>query len=165
MIPFKSAVAKTVPFDNSSNGFTSIDVQSAIEEAKSSGIYYSAAATSTISTTSGTFSVVGSMTLTPVAGTYLCIFSADVETGNVNGQGEFQFFNGGVAISGTKRQVELEVALLWGSIGTARLNVGAGCFFAVVTANGTNAIDVRYRSVDGRTVTVTSRSMFMLKVA
>lgn len=152
MIPFKSAVAKTVPFDNASNGFTSTDVQSAIEEAKSSGIYYSTAATSTISTTSGTFSVVGSMTLTPVAGTYLCMFSADVKIGNVNGQGEFQFFNGGVAISGTNRQ-------------TSRLNVGAGCFFAVVTANGTNAIDVRYRSVDGKTVTVTSRSMFMLKVA
>lgn len=156
--------ASATPFDNSSNGFVANNTQAAIEEAKSSSVYYSATGTSTLTTTSTTFSVVSGMTMTPVAGTYLVMFSADVEARNVNGQGEVQIFNGGSAVTGTNRQIELEVALLLGLIGTARLNIGAGCLFGVVTANGTNAIDIRYRSIDGQTITITSRAMFAFRI-
>ena len=38
--PFISQVSKSTPFDNSTNGFTSQDAQSAIEESKTSAIQY-----------------------------------------------------------------------------------------------------------------------------
>lgn len=160
-----SQPSQATPFDNTSNGFTSTNAQAAIEEAKTSLLYYSTSATSTLTSTSSTFATVGSMTLTPIAGTYLIMFSADIETGSVNGRGELQLFNGGTAVAGTNRELELEVALLLGLIGTARIRAGASCFFGIVTANGTNAIDVRYRSVDGQTITIKSRAMIAIRVA
>jgi len=38
MNPYKSPVAKGIPFDNSTNGFTSTEVQAAIEEAKAAAV-------------------------------------------------------------------------------------------------------------------------------
>ena len=90
---FVNNLALATPFDNTSNGFTADNTQAAIEEAKSSSVYYSATGTSTLTTTSATFSVVSGMTITPVAGTYLVMFSADIKARNVNGNGELQIFN------------------------------------------------------------------------
>lgn len=45
--PFTSAVAKSVPFDNSTNGFTSTNVQDAIEEVSSGGVTFGSPTTLT----------------------------------------------------------------------------------------------------------------------
>lgn len=124
--------------------------------------------TSTLTRTASTFTTITDMTTsgsTPVAGTYFVFFRADIEVGDLNGQGETAVFVGGTQVTELTAQIELEVALLLGIIGTARLKIGAGSLMGVATVNGTQDIDVRYRSVDGQTVTITNRSFLIVRVA
>ena len=159
-----SQVAVSTPFNNATNGFTATNVQAAIEEAKNSLSYYTATGTSTLTRTAGTFTTVASMTHTPIAGTYLAIWSAQVRTGNASGQGEVAIFVGATQQTALTHQTELEVTIVLGLFGVANLTEGGGSIIGVVTANGTDAVTVQYRSVDRQTVTITNRSFTLLRI-
>lgn len=130
--------------------------------------YFYASGTSTLTRTAGTFTTISGMTTsgsTPVAGTYIVFFRADIEVGTLNGQGETAVFVGGTQVTALTADIELEVALLLGLIGTARVRTGAEILIGVVTVNGSQDIDIQYRSVDGQTVTITNRSFLIVRVA
>ena len=133
--------------------------------ANGAGIYYSATGTSTLTRTARTFTTVAGMTHTPLAGTYLAIWSGQVRTGNASGAGETAIFVGATQQAALTHQTELEVTIILGLLGIANLTEGAGNIIGVVTANGTDAVTVQYRSVDGQTITITNRSFVLLRIA
>lgn len=159
-------VASSVPFDNSTNGFSATDSQAAIEEARNVVINSTVSFTSAVSTTSSTFSMVDSLTLTPsMAGTYLVLWSGNVRTANgANGNGEVAIFSSGSQITDSTRSVNINVALLLGIIGTSTINNNAGSITTVTTVNGSQAIDVRFRSTSGDTVTADRGRLTVLKI-
>lgn len=165
-LAYISPVAGGIPFNNATNGFTATNVQTAIEEAKNSIAYSTASATGTVTTTSGTFSVMTTMTLTPVAGTYLCIFSGNMDiTSGVNGTGEIALFVNAVQATDSTRDMTLNVALLLGLIGTATVGASGSQTMTIATVNGSQAIDGRYRSVSGDTFRARSRSLTLIRLA
>lgn len=107
-------------------------------------------ATSSTSTTSATHATISGMSITPGAGTYLCIFTGTVD--NNNGlfgttTSAFQIFGNGVA-SG----VEMQIATSFAGVSVVTVQ-------AEVTVAAAQAIDARFRRVSGgTTVTVTNRA-------
>lgn len=156
-------VAKATPFDNATNSFVSTNVQAAIEEIVSSGlgiVTTFATATGTISTTSGTFAVMTSMTLTPAAGKYLVVFSGSTLAQN-DSDGEIAIFNNGVQVAHSTRRIYCEAAGLLGAVSAASMGSHT---MAVETMAGGQAIDVRYRATNG-TISVVGRSFLLVRVA
>src|SRR6478736_4089653 len=99
-----SPVSVSIPFNNNTNSFTAKNAQSAIEEARNTTLTYSVAFTAGVTTTSGTFSQVSTLTLTPPAGTYLTIWSGSFNvTSGANGSGEVAIFLGGTQQAVTTR--------------------------------------------------------------
>lgn len=147
------------------NGFTSKTVQEAIEEARTSLAYHVVTGTSTLTRTANTFTTVSGMTVTPIAGTYLAIWSGQTRLSNLNGRGETAIFVGGTQQTHLSHESEIEIALLLGLIGTAIMTEGSSNIIGIVTTDGTQAVDVRYRSIDGETMTITNRTLILLRVA
>lgn len=161
----KNPSASGIPFDNTSNGFIAMDAQNAIEEARNVTLNQSVTATANATTTSGTNSVISGMTLTPVAGTYLVLYSGTIGTSDVNNSGEVSIYTGATQVTHTVRVTGINVALLLGLIGTSTVNEGAGQTQAVVTVDGATAISVQFRrTVGSGTITVGQRSMIILRV-
>lgn len=127
--------------------------------------YYSATGTSTLTRTAGTFTTISGMTHTPASGTYLAIWSGHIRVSDVSGNGEVAIFVGGVQQIPLTHGIELEVTVALGIIGVAKLTEGAGNIIGIVSVNGSQVVDVRYRSIDGQTVTITNRSFTLLRVA
>lgn len=158
-------VAADIEFNNSTNGFSADDVQSAIEEAKNTRIYYNATGTSTLTRTAATFTTVNGMTHTPEAGTYLAFWSGQVDVTNTSGQGEVAIFVNGVQQTALTHQTQIVVTVVLGVLGAASITEGGSNITGIVTANGTDVVDVRFRSVDGRTITLSNRSFVLIRVA
>lgn len=158
--------AKGTPFDNNGNGFTAGHVQAAIEEAKNTMTYYSTSFTSAVTTTSSTYSVISAQTITPAAGTYLVIWSGSFAvTSGANGSGELSVFMGGTQQAVTTRNAGINVALLLGLIGTSTTNPGGDSSISILSPNGSQAIDVRFRSVSGDTVQAARGNLILLRIA
>lgn len=121
--------------------------------------------TTVVSRTANTFTTINGMTTTPAAGTYLCIYSGEARMSNLNGLGEISFFVAGTQQSATTRAIEIEVALLLGLIGSSIVETGASISVGIFTVNGSQTIDVRYRSVDGQTISIGNRTLALIKVA
>lgn len=155
-----TTVAAAVPFDNSTNGFTATDVQAAIEEATTHLSATEVTASGTITTTSATDALMTSMTMTPVAGTYLFLFNTDVISNNFNCTVSFSFYVGGVQTAITLRQV---VPFDGGSLGgtTARDCVQLQ---SLITVNGSQAVEVRWSRTTGGTATSSNRSLIRLRI-
>lgn len=158
-------VAKATPFDNSANGFSAKTVQAAIEEARYLTVNYGVTGTSTVTTTSSNFSTVSGMSIAnPSAGTYLAVWSADVQTGSVNGQAEVAVFVGGTQQTSLTRQTQITVALLLGIIGTCYVREGGSNIIGPVTVDGTQTVEVKFRSVDGTTQTIRNRGLTLIRI-
>lgn len=106
-------------------------------------------ATNNVDTGSGTFILIPGMTITPAAGTYLVSFSAQVQPSL--SAGEISIFVGGVEVSHARR----EVALLDGQSAETQ---------ALVSVNGIQAIEARYRNPGGGDIDVFERSLITLRV-
>lgn len=112
-----------------------------------------ATATADDTTMSTTDTLMNSMTITPVAGTYWIIWHGSIlNSANGSERTWVSLYSGGSQVSATER-----------SIGTA-----GGAYFpamtgAVVTVNGSQAIELRWR-VAGGTSTVHSRRLSMLRI-
>lgn len=117
--------------------------------------YIEVSTTSTFSNfNSGTFTVIPSMTTTPVAGTYQVSFSCSAQPSTSSGVYEYAIYNGATQIAHSRRS----------STGSS----GIQTYFsqAVVVANGINAITVQIRKNSGAgNIDVFERSMFLLRIA
>lgn len=115
----------------------------------------SSEATATLAgtTTSLTDVLMVSMTLTPAAGTYLCIFSGSI-VNSANGAERtwVSLYSGGTQVTATER-----------SIGTSGGAYAAVSSQAVITVNGSQAIEVKWR-VAGGTSTVRNRRLIAVKI-
>ena len=154
-----SQVAKSVPFDNATNGFNSTNVQDAIEE--SVNFSYSLEATATASVTAGTGAdaLLTGMTLTPPAGDYLVWFSCDLNSSTVGAATSFSLYVGGTQKADSLRKVQpFDGGTL--SAGAARCGVAIN---GKVTVNGSQAIEVRW-SASGGTNAAASRTMNILRI-
>ncbi len=106
-------------------------------------------ATDNQDTGSGTFVLIPGMTITPVAGTYIVSFSAQVQPSL--SAGEITLFVGGVEVAHSRRQV----ALLDGQSAETQ---------ALVSVNGVQAIEARYRNPGPGDIDVFQRSLIALRV-
>lgn len=126
---------------------------------------YSLQKTNTISTTSSSFSLVRGMFYTPPAGTYYFSWSGDVSVTNTSGQGEVAIFVGGTQQTALTRQTQITVTVVVGVLGVASSQEGASNITGVITVNGSQVIQVKYRSVNGQTVTIKNRTATLIRLA
>lgn len=151
------SVAKSVPYDNSSTGLGTGDVQSAIDSLNStvnSGAFnLTASATSSTSTSSNSYTTLNSMSLTPtVGGNYLVIFTAQYNA--VSGTGIFtSLFLNGVQSVVTERITQ-------GPAGNHNLIMTT---HSIINVPANQTVDVRWK-VDGNSVTSTGRVLTLVKV-
>jgi hypothetical protein len=117
-------------------------------------VYTYLTSTTTATTTSSTYVTLTSMTATPVAGTYKVSFSGVFETTASNIY--ITICKNGVSIADSVRY------LSGAGVGTIYLEIHTQ---TVVTANGTDVIDIRWNNnADAGTVTCTNRNCILLKI-
>lgn len=159
-----SPVALTIPFDNSTNGFTATEVQSAIEEVKTqvvTNLYTDeATATADTTTTSATYVLMDSMTKTPPAGTYLVWFSTTVEHSNQSVAVNVSLYVGGVQDTDTERSPVTRTNAIGANACPSVVAINAK-----VVVNGSQAIEVRWNRASAGTATARERTMDILRVA
>lgn len=151
-------VALATPFDNSTNGFVSSDVQNAIEEA-AHPVVTEVSATANSTTTSNTDSVITGMTITPAAGDYMVWFSAGINSSNAGSTQHVSMYVGGVQKTDSDRTISP-------FDGGTLSSTTAGCCVAIngkVTVNGSQAIDIRFRT-SGGTATCSARTLNIMRI-
>lgn len=116
-------------------------------------------ATADTSTSSGTYSVINTMTQTPSAGVYLCLFNATVALAS-NTSGDIALFVNGVEDTTTTRRLAINAT----GLSSASFEVGVAITTSA-TVNGSQAIDVRFRENGGGTMTVGPRKLTILPIA
>ena len=113
-----------------------------------------ATATADDTTTSATDTLMNSMTQTPAAGTYLAIWSGSI-LNSANGAERtwVSLYAGGSQVSATER-----------GVGTAGGAYAPTSTQAVITVNGSQAIEIRWRAAGG-TSTVRNRRLTLIKLS
>ncbi len=165
----QTITSRSLPFDKLLNGMNSENAQDAIEELISMphGILNTERSTgsSGLTRSAQTFSQISGMVKTPAAGRWLVIFNARAVTTGASTQGEFQIYKNDIAIVETLQEVSCNLVLLGGLV-TISLNTVGGNATCIgdVLCNGTDVIDVKWRSANGGTVAVSSRVLYMVKV-
>lgn len=124
------------------------------------GIYtLSASATGTVTTTSATPALLGSMTITPIAGTYQVFFDTTVQTTTGGNSITFAVYNNGTIITNSSRTIQFPTATL----------INSGYPFScatqanAVTVNGSQAITIEW-STSGGTATCLNRTITVMKI-
>jgi hypothetical protein len=114
-----------------------------------------ATATGLTTTTSTTDVAVAGMTITPPAGKYAVWFSSFLQHSNNNRTINISIYAGGTQYAYSERMAQMSQ---WNNV--------ALCFAtnAIVTVNGTQAIDVRWRT-NGGTASMLNRSMLIVRVS
>lgn len=155
-----SAVATAVPFDNSTNGFTATNVQAAIEEGSNHATSMEVTATASATAPTGSDALITSMTLTPVAGTWIAWFSCDINSAVAGAAISVSLYVGGVQNAASLRKI---VPFSGGTLtsGSAR---GAVAINGTVTVNGSQAIEVRW-STSNAGPTAASRALTLLRIS
>jgi hypothetical protein len=124
------------------------------------GLYNNEVSSSTAITVTTTNGVIGSSTVTPVAGTYLVMFSCNITASSAASQTlTIQLYVGGTAQADTKRQITPENG---GTLATFQyMN---GYLNKIVTVNGSQAIAVEAVTSAG-TITVTGLNFDVVRIA
>lgn len=118
-------------------------------------------ATTGTSTSSGTFSVISTMTITPtVSGVYLATFSGSVAIGG-NDSGQLAIFVNAVQQTHTTRTVTISAS---GLLGATAQGEWAANSEGVLTLTSGQAIDVRFRATSG-TITANQRSFKIQRIS
>lgn len=154
-----SPVARSVPFDNSSNSFVATEVQSAIEESSTHLTTAEITSVTPVTTTSGTDALLTSMTVTPVAGTYLVLFGTDLNSNAAGATITFSYYVGGSQIAASQRKI---IPFDGGALSSLAAR-GMGSLQSLITVNGSQAIEVRW-SMSSGTATAANRSLITLRV-
>ncbi len=113
-------------------------------------------ATNTITTTSATDTLMGSMTLTPASGTYLGFFNTDCSSSADDAALSASFYLNGIQLPESQRTV---IPRSNGAIGREILSTQA-----VLTPNGSQPVEVRWHVSSG-TGTSNNRSLHLLQTA
>lgn len=162
---YTSPIARSVPFDNSANGFAAIEIQAAIEESTKRLVTTQLSQTGLVSTTSSAFAPVSGMSLTPTTGTYVLLFTAFFYTSGVNTQGEVILRVGGVEVAHSRRIQYDDAAIL----GLVTLSTNQGGSSATIAAqfsvNGSQAVEILFRSATGGTTYIRERTLLLIQVA
>lgn len=127
----------------------------------SQGLYnIEVSATGLVTAGTGADALLTGMTLTPSAGTYLVLFSCDLNSSSVGAATSYSIYVDGVQKADSLRKVQpVDGGTL--SSGSARVGVAIN---GVVTVNGSQAIEIRWSASNG-TNTTSARTMNILKVA
>jgi hypothetical protein len=109
-----------------------------------------------LSTTSATFATLTTMTTTPAAGAYLVLFSCSASI-DADSSGDFGLFIAGVEQADTRR------AFLANTSGAGTTNIsGSVAINTMITVNGSQVVDIRYRENGGGTLSVAAREMILI---
>lgn len=154
-----SPVAIGIPFNNATNGFTAINVQAAIEEARNSPAvnFISTSAADTL--TSSTDTLLAGMTYTNSSGASIKVlaeFNGDVNIGATGGVLSISFYLNGVQVTDTLRKQAGDQGALAGS---TRVTSSTNC--KVTIPNG-QILQIRWSASAG-TITAASRSLCLTK--
>lgn len=122
-------------------------------------------ALTTVTTTSATYSLITGMTITPVAGTYLVLFSGNVSAGgSATVTGNTAAFIDNTMIVDSVRTVDISVASLIGVINSSA-NGSASNIITKVVLNGSQAINIRFNKTStAGTITCIQRSLSLIKL-
>lgn len=122
-------------------------------------------ASGTVSTSSSLASTVGSMTKTMPAGDYLVEFNGSIYTGGASAVGEFGIYKNGSLVSETRRDISCNLQLLGGLVTVSLNSIGVGTYTAgKLSVNGSDVVDVRFRSVNGGTIGFKERVLTFIRV-
>lgn len=113
-------------------------------------------ATATVTTTSATFGVVGSMTTTPVAGTYKLDFTCSAGLSANTSTADFGVFIAGVEKASCRRTIGT------GSNAAVQSSVAIS---TVVTLNGAQVLTIQFRENNSATLTVYAREMILTPIS
>lgn len=125
------------------------------------GIYNnSVTATSTITTTSATDSAVGSMTLTPPAGTYIVLFDTYVQSTAGGNSISVSLYTGGTKNGNTPRTIQFPTATL--------IDTGYPFYIGTqaqgVVVNGSQALVIEWNT-NGGTASMFNRTLTVIRTA
>lgn len=124
--------------------------------------YYTVTGSSNVTTTSSTYSLVSGMSITPAVGTYLAMFTGTFRIADNNADGDFAIFKAGSIVQDSNRRMFTTVSVLLGLINNS---IGAsGTPVTVVTVDGTQAIEGRFRATNG-TMAVNDRNLTLVRIA
>jgi hypothetical protein len=102
--------------------------------------------------------VATSMTITPVAGTYLVLFNTNISHSNSNGTVNLSIYSNGIQVTNSSR-VYTQATNNAGTVTTSH-----ACLSAIVTVTGVEAINVRWnRGGGGGTATMGNRILTIIK--
>ena len=152
-------VADSIPFDNSSNGFTATNVQDAIEEAEISTPVNYIATSAGVTRNSSTDATMGGMTYTNSSGASIkvvALFNGDITIGKTGAVLSISFYLNGGQVANTLRKQSSDGGTLSGS---CRVTASTQC--KVIIPNG-QTLDVRW-SVSSGTITGGARSIILTK--
>lgn len=122
-------------------------------------------ASSSTTTSSATPSTIGGMTATPETGKYVLQFSGSIFTGGASAVGEFGIYVDGVLVAETRRDISCNLQLLGGLVTVSLNSIGVGTNTGtVLNLNGTNVVDVRFKSTNGGTIGFKERVFTLLRV-
>lgn len=113
------------------------------------------------STTSNTYTIIPSMSVTPIAGTYEVSFNANVSLGD-DTSGDISIFIGGTEQTLLTRRLAINATGVLGAVANYEVVFSTQ---ATVTLNGSQQIDVRYRENSNGTLTVTERILELTPIA
>lgn len=114
-----------------------------------------------VSTTSATYATITTMTETPVAGTYLVIFSASVAVGT-NTTGDVAIFLAGTEQTAYTRHLAIQAGGLLGAVASYEVPV---FILAVLAVNGSQVLDMRFRENGSDTVTCNQRQLTIIPIS
>lgn len=120
-----------------------------------------ATAASQITTTSATFILATGMTVTPEAGTYLAMFTADVENDTNNAEVHIALYVGGSVVPNTDTYFEAKDT---GALSSPPTNRSSLTIHRVLTPNGSQAVEARWRVTAGTGTMGSARSLHLLRV-
>lgn len=117
-------------------------------------------------TSSSTPSTIGGMTIiAPVAGKYIANFSGSIYTAGASATGEFGIYIGGTLVSETRRDISCNLTLLGGLVTVSLNSIGVGTYSGTeVTLNGSQNIEVKFKSTNGGTIGFNERVFTILRV-
>lgn len=118
-------------------------------------------ASGSVTTTSATYAVITSMTTTPVAGTYLVIFTGSHNIGT-DTNGDFSIFVNAVQDTTAQCNVAIDAA---GVLGAAASQGDSVTLITTATVNGSQAINVRFRENGGGTLGITTRKLIIIPIS
>ena len=152
-----SAVASSVPYDNSVSGYGTGDVQTALDglaNALAGGIQnYNLISSTSFSTTANGDTLITGFSLTPASGTYAVLYNAENQAGG-SGQSLYcTIYKAGVAIADSLRK----------AASPAGTHEFSNSTQTVSQFNGSQTCDVRINP-NGQTVTTFQRSLLLIRL-